>query len=290
MKKNITVLGAGAMGSRVATRLLEAGYSVSIYNRSRSRASALINAGATYCETPVQAVARADIVISMLTDDLAARAVWLDKKNGAMQGMKPGAIAIESSTLSIACITELSAVFAQQGISFLDAPVVGSRPQAESGALVFLVGGSQATLARVELFLSFLSSAVYHMGENGTGAIMKLAVNAFFGIQVAAFGEVTGWLKKSGIDQQQSIELFNKLPVMSPALQGISKLLASENYQPFFPIDLVEKDFAYMLKQAAQVNAQTPCVVATHKSYQQAIKKGYGGDNISGVVRLWGEC
>jgi len=174
MKKNITVLGVGAMGCRVATRLLEAGYSVSIYNRSRNRASALINAGATYCETPIQAVARADIVISMLTDDLAARAVWLDKKTGAMQGMKPGAIAIESSTLSIECITELSVLFAQQGISFLDAPVVGSRPQAESGALIFLVGGSQATLAGVESFLSFLSSAVYYMGESGAGAIMSV--------------------------------------------------------------------------------------------------------------------
>jgi len=213
MKKNITVLGAGAMGSRVARRLLEVGYSVSVYNRSEGRARALVEAGAIYYATPVQAVASADIVISMLTDDSAARTVWLDKKIGAMQGMKSGAIAIESSTLSIECITTLSAAFAQQGIGFLDAPVVGSRPQAESGALIFLVGGSEATLARVEPVLSFLSSAVYHVGGNGTGAIMKLAVNVFFGIQVAAFGEVTGWLKKSGIEQQQSVELFNKLPV-----------------------------------------------------------------------------
>ncbi|VAW62948.1 3-hydroxyisobutyrate dehydrogenase family protein [hydrothermal vent metagenome] len=287
MKKNITVLGTGAMGSRLAAKLIEAGYSVSVYNRNKGRASAAVEIGATYYETPGEAVASADIVISMLTDDHAASGVWLNKETGAIWGMKPDAIAIESSTLSIACITNFSAIFAEQGIAFLDAPVVGSRPQAEAGALIFLLGGSHKALHEVTPVLNHLSSAVYHLGENGAGAMMKLAVNAYFGVQVAAFGEVIGWLQKSGIDKQQSTELLSQLPVISPALQGIAKLVADENYQPFFPLDLVKKDFSYMLKQAVQAGSQTPCVAVAQKSFQQAIEKGYGSDNIAGVARLW---
>jgi len=285
--KQITVLGTGAMGSRIATNLLKADYKVSVFNRDKNKASDLIQSGAKFFDTPKLAVADADLVISMLTDDQAAKDVWLDDQSGAMFGMKPDAIAIESSTLSIDCIASLSNTFAEKNIPFLDAPVLGSRPQAEAAALIFLIGGDKNILQKVEPVLKHLSSAVYHLGKNGNGAAMKLAVNAYFSSQVSALSEVINLMHKSNIDKAQTVELFNQLPTTSPALQGIGQLIANENFQPFFPIHLVEKDLSYAQDLARQNAVEIPTIAATHASFQLAIEKGFGEDNIAGLAQLW---
>jgi len=287
MIKNISILGTGAMGSRIVKNLLQENYKICIYNRNKNNASELIELGADYYATPAQAVENADIVISMLSNDEAAKWVWLNSKSGALASMKKNAIAIESSTLSIACTNQLATAFIKQGIDFLDAPVLGSRPQAEGGALIYLVGGKRTTLDNVSSVLEKLSSAIHYIGENSSGATMKLAVNAFFGVQVSALCEVIGTLQKSGINKQQSIELFNQLPTTSPALQGIGTLISAENYQPFFPINLVEKDLSYMLNFANEVNAETPGISSTHRSFQLAIEHGFGSDNISGIAQIF---
>jgi len=285
--KNITILGIGAMGSRIAKNLLNADYNISIYNRTEKSAVELIQLGANYFDTPIQAVSDADLVISMLTDDQAAIHVWLDEEVGAISGMKAGAIAIESSTLSINCIANLSEAFDQKNISFLDAPVLGSRPQAEAAALIFLIGGDKKVLQKVKPLLEQLSSATYHLGKSGHGAAMKLAVNAYFSSQVAALSEVLALMQKLDISKAQTVELFNQLPTTSPALQGIGELIASENFQPFFPINLVEKDLGYVKNFALQKNMEIPTISATHTSFQSAIEKGFGEDNIAGLAQLW---
>jgi len=287
MIENICILGTGAMGSRVATNLINKGFNISIYNRTKNNAIELIKQGAHYFSTPAQAVADADLVISMLTDDNAAKSVWLDLQNGALLAMKKNAIAIESSTLSINSISQLNSAFTKHNIAFLDAPVLGSRPQAESATLVFLVGGEKTVLSKASCVLEKLSSAIHYIGKSGSGATMKLAVNAYFGTQVTALSEVIGVLEKAGINKQQSVQLFNQLPTTSPALQGIGQLIANENFTPFFPIELVEKDFSYTLNLAEQINAKTPTIIASHLSYKLAIVNGYAKDNIAGVAQMY---
>ena len=138
--QKIAVLGLGAMGSRMAVNLLTAGYTVPVWNRSPESTKPLAAKGANLATTPKLAAKSADIVISMVTDINASKAVWLDSETGALSGMVEGAIAIESSTLTVNWIKELAAEITGQGIGFLDAPVVGTRPQADSGTLVYLVG------------------------------------------------------------------------------------------------------------------------------------------------------
>ena len=287
MIKNICILGSGAMGSRVATNLINEGFNISIYNRNKNCATELIKHGAHYFSNPAQAVVDADLVISMLTDDNAAKSVWLDSQSGALLAMKKNAIAIESSTLSINCISQLNSAFTKHNIAFLDAPVLGSRPQAESAALIFLVGGDETVLSEASCVLEKLSSAIHYIGKSGSGATMKLAVNAYFGTQVTALSEVIGVLEKAGINKQQSVQLFNQLPTTSPALQGIGQLIANENYTPFFPINLVEKDFSYMLNLAEQINAKVPTITASHLNYKLAIDNGFAKDNIAGVAQMY---
>jgi len=136
----VAFLDLGAMGSRMAANLLKAGHTVTVWNRSPAAAEALVASGARKASSPKEAAKGADFVFAIVRDDDASQNVWLDSANGALAGMHPGAVAIESSTLTPEWIRELSEHFRAKGISLLDAPVSGSRPQAESAQLVYLIG------------------------------------------------------------------------------------------------------------------------------------------------------
>ena len=144
---SVSILGLGAMGARMAHRLMHAGHPVTVYNRSPDRAAPLVEAGATSAETPREAAAASGVVVAMVTDDVASRAVWTGP-DGALAGLSSGAVAVESSTLTPGWVAELAGLAADRGAAFLDAPVAGSRPQAEAGALVYLVGGDAGALDR----------------------------------------------------------------------------------------------------------------------------------------------
>jgi len=284
---HIAILGLGAMGSRMATNILKAGFPLTVWNRSPASALPLVEQGATLAPSPKAAAERTDIVLAMLTDDEASRAVWLDPDAGALLGLQDHAIAIESSTLTIEWTQTLARAVQSQGSRFLDAPVVGSRPQAEAAALIFLVGGKAETLTQVQHLLSCMSSAIHHVGEVGNGMAMKLAVNALFGIQVAALAEMLGILHQQGIPMSQAMECLGSLPVLSPAAKGAGILMRDHQHTPLFPIQLVEKDFRYALKTAHQLNALSPLSTATQNIYREALANGQGNENITSVVNLF---
>ncbi len=291
MRKNgmnrIALLGAGAMGARMAQNLLNANYTVVVYNRTEDRVKPLINQGAIYAATPRAAAAQADVVISMVTDDQASRSIWLTPETGAIAALDDTKVAIESSTLTVGWIRELAAVIQSRRARFLDAPVVGSRPQVEAGKLIYQVGGSAETLTRMQPILQAAGDAtIHHVGKIGQGMAMKLAVSALFGVQVAALAELMGLLAKYGITNAKAMECLSELPVTSPAARNAGNLMLTNNHAPLFPINLVEKDFRYGIEIAEAVNAAIPTLTAMHQLYQDAIAQGYGRDNITGVVQL----
>jgi 3-hydroxyisobutyrate dehydrogenase len=192
MSTHIAVLGLGAMGSRMAANLLKAGHKVTVWNRTPSAAAALVAAGAKQAQTPREAVADASFVIAMVRDDEASRTIWLAPATGALAGMGRNTIAIESSTLSPAWVRELGEGAAADGVALVEAPVSGSRPQAEAGQLVYLVGGEEAALQRAEPVLKALSSTIHHVGPLGSGALVKLSTNALLGVQVTVLAEMIG--------------------------------------------------------------------------------------------------
>ncbi len=172
-------------------------------------------------------------------------------------------------------------------VAFIDAPVVGSRPQAEAGQLVFLVGGEPAIVERVREVLALMGGAIHHVGPLGAGSTMKLAVNALFGIQVAALAEIVGLLERSGLARGAILEMLGAMPITSPALKGVGGLLAARRYEPLFPIDLVEKDLRYAVATAAGRDTAVPLVTAARDVYARARERGFGGDNIAGVAQLY---
>lgn len=283
----IAILGTGAMGSRVASNLLDAGYSVIVWNRSSAAIKPLAIQGATVASTPRQATERASVVISMLTDNEASKAVWITPETGAIHGLRSDTIAIESSTLSVAWTQSLATKLSATGSLFLAAPVVGSRPQAEAGSLLYLVGGPPNALATVQSVLEVTGDVVLRVGSVGQAMALKLAVNSLFGIQVAALAESLVFLRDSGISLEKAMNFLNMTPVISPAAQVAGTLIVSSNHAPLFPIDLVEKDFFYTLQTAKSLSVAMPTAAAVHQAYKEAIAQNYGGNNITGIVDLF---
>lgn len=279
---NVTVLGLGAMGSRMAVRLLDAGHRVTVWNRSPARAELLAARGASIAASPLEGVEDAEFAIAMLRDDEASRKVWLGP-SGALAGLPGGTVAIESSTLTIGWMRELSERCEARGTLFLDAPVTGSRPQAEAGQLIYFVGGEASVVARAEPVLKAMGGAVHHAGPAGNGAALKLALNTLFGVQVAVLAELLPMLRRAGVDVERATDILGQTPVMSPAARGAAAGMLARTFTAQFPVELVEKDFGYLLVEVSDA----PLSRATRAVFAQAIERGFGGDNLTSVIRLY---
>ncbi|MEO1591421.1 MAG: NAD(P)-dependent oxidoreductase, partial [Cyanobacteria bacterium J06632_22] len=272
-------------GRPPSPNLMQAGYAVTVYNRTRARAEALIDQGATYAATPCKAAEGADVVISMVRDDAASRQVWLAAKTGAIHSLNPAAIAIEASTLTIRWVQHLATALAEQQHTFLAIPVVGSRPQAEAKRLIGLAGGDTTAVQAVQSLLAHAGISTLHVvGTASQAMTMKLAVNVLFGAQVAALAEMLTMLTQSGLQAAKAMDILRQIPITSPAMQAASGLMINQQHVPLFPIDLVEKDFRYA---AESTTRQHSVCQALQSVYQQAIAQGYGGDNITGIIQLF---
>jgi 3-hydroxyisobutyrate dehydrogenase len=284
--QTVAIIGLGEMGSRIAQNLLNAGCAVVVHNRTVEKARSLIEQGAIFAASPRAAAEQSEVVISMVTHDQASRQVWLATETGAIWGLTPNTIAIELSTLTVEWIRELAAAISHQGAGFLDAPVVGSRPQAEAGKLISLVGGGGETLMQAQASLTAAGVAtIHHIGSTGQGMMMKLAVNALFGIQVAALAELLGLLSRNGISPETAMAYLGELPILSLAAKAAGSLMVSQNHSPLFPIDLVAKDFRYVAEMAQRLEAEIPTSIAVMDVYQAAIANGYGRNNITGIIQ-----
>jgi 3-hydroxyisobutyrate dehydrogenase len=284
--RRVAVLGTGAMGSRVAANLVDAGFAVRVYNRTRARAEALRQRGIAIADTPRDAVQDCQAAIGFLRDDEASEFVWLDEKQGAVNALARGAVAIESSTVSPACVTQLAERIHVVGADFLDAPVIGSRPQAEARKLISLVGGNAAVLDSVREFIEVSSPTIHHVGPLGTGSALKLAVNAYFATQVAAIAELLSLMQSSGIDATRALGIVSDLPTTSLAAKGAGALMIANDASPLFPIELVEKDLSYALVMAHVHGLRAELTQRVHSIFQQARRKGFGAMNITAISEV----
>lgn len=282
----IAFVGLGAMGARMAARLLGAGHELSVWNRTPAAADALVKAGAKLAGTPREAAQGAEFVITMVRDDAASQSVWCDPQTGAFAGMRPDAVAIESSTLSLDWIRELGAAAAARGFAFLEAPVSGSRPAADAGQLVYLVGGAAAAVAKSDSVLRVMGAAVHHVGPVGTGALTKLATNTLLGIQVTTLAEIIGMLRRNQVDPAAALRAVGGTAVWAPIANFISATMQAGDFRPQFPVELIEKDFGYTLA-AAGGEARAPTIAAARSVFRQGMERGIGGENMTSVVKLF---
>ncbi|MEM9294017.1 MAG: NAD(P)-dependent oxidoreductase [Acidobacteriota bacterium] len=286
----VAFLGLGAMGSRMARRLLDAGYPLRVWNRTPKAANPLVEAGAERAESPRAAAEGAAYAISMVRDDEAAQRVWL-AEDGALGGLEEGAIAIESSTVTPTWAKELANALREAGAQLLEAPVLGSRPQAEAGQLIYLLSGPEAVQRAAEPVLQHLGGRILPVGAPGEGygqaAVAKLAINTYFATQAAALGEALTALRGAELADEAIVELLSGLPVVAPALAGLLGAMSAGRFAPLFPIDLVEKDLGYFLEHGATGNHPASLARATREIFALAKERGHGSDHISGIVQLF---
>src|SRR5579883_904693 len=233
--KSVTVMGLGVMGAGMAGRLLNAGFSLTVYNRTPERAADLKARGAKVALTPQQAAQEADVVISMVADDTASRAVWMGD-NGALKSIRQGAAVIEASTVSLRWVLELAAAAKSKDCQFLDAPVTGSKSHAQAGELLFLVGGDAAALEAVRNVLAAMSRRVVHMGPSGSGTLMKLVNNFLCGVQAASLAEAVALIESSGLDRDKAVEVLSGGAPGSPLIQNLVSRMAARDYRPNFAL------------------------------------------------------
>jgi 3-hydroxyisobutyrate dehydrogenase len=281
--ETIALLGLGTMGAGMAANLLKAGHSVTLYNRTRAKAEAFTSQGARVANTPAEAALGARIVIAMLADDAASRDAW-SGKDGALESVEKGTILVEASTLSPAWVIELSALAAAKGAELIDAPVTGSRAQAEGAQLNFFAGGREETIAAVTPTLLAMGKDVQHLGPVGSGAKLKLINNFLCGVQIASLAEGLTWLERSGLDREKALNLLKSGAPGSPLLANISARMASHDYGVNFLLTLMTKDLQYAQDAAAEVGVDLTTAANARARFEDAIAKGYGEQDMSSVV------
>ncbi|HEX7958945.1 MAG TPA: NAD(P)-dependent oxidoreductase [Terriglobales bacterium] len=279
----VGLLGLGTMGSGMAAVLLKAGFPLAVYNRSRERAAPFAAQGARVATTPQQAAEGSDVVIAMVADDSASRQIWT-ARDGALAGAQRGSILIECSTISPAWARELASLAAKHECGFLDAPVTGSRAQASSGALRFLVGGDAPTIQRAEPVLRALGNEIIPFGPVGSGALMKLINNMVCGVQIASLSEAIALIESGGLNRTEALRLLTSGAPGSPLVRGVATRMAEGDSTVNFSVRLMQKDLSYALAEGDSHHVTLDTVRAALSSFRHATDTGLGERDISSVL------
>jgi len=286
-KPKLAFLGLGYMWSRMAGRLLDAGYPLSVWNRDSAKTEPLAARGARAVKTPSEAVSGAEIVISMLANDQAVQEVILSEQ-GALASMSPGMILIEMSTIAPATARAEFAIAERKGVPMLDAPVAGSTPQAEEGSLIVFVGGDQAIFERCTPVFATIGKAAHYMGPSGSGAIMKLINNTLLGVGLQAIAEAATLGQKAGLERNHLLDVLAQTTVVAPAHKGKLKNAQRNEYEANFPLRLMHKDFGLALEMAADLRVPMPTTAVAQQLCAAELAKNEEED-FSATIRLMNE-
>jgi 3-hydroxyisobutyrate dehydrogenase len=283
VKQRVAILGLGTMGAGMAKNLLAAGFPVTVYNRTRTKAEPMAAAGARIAESPADAARDADVIISMLSDENASRAAWTGSQGGLVAARK-GAVLIESSTVTPKWIAELAGMADARGLVLLDAPVTGSRVQADTGQLTFLVGGDAEVLESVRPALVAMSKEIVHLGPSGSGARMKLINNFLAGVQVASLAEALAWIERGSLDRDLALKVLKNGAPGSPLVATISARMVEAKYDVNFLLSLMDKDLRYASADAATVGVDLRAASTAEARFSEAIGAGLGEKDMSAVI------
>lgn len=279
---NVGFVGLGAMGSRMAGRLLDAGDELYGNNRTKSKAQPLIDRGMTWRETPSEVAAAADVVFSMVTDDAALEAI-ASGADGVLAGLEPGKVYVDMSTVSPRASRSVAERVAATGAQMLDAPVSGSIPQAESGTLAIFVGGSDEAFATASPLLSQLGQAVTHVGANGQGLLIKLAVNISLAVQTLAFSEGLLLAERGGIDPERAADAMITSSIASPMLKARVPLLLDLPQQAWFDVALMAKDIHLAREEADALAIELPSANTVDAVLARASALGFAHRDIAAL-------
>ncbi len=260
----IGLVGLGVMGGRMAKRLLDAGHRLSGYNRTRSKAEWLIEAGMRWADTPREVAEEAEITISMVTDSRALRAI-VNGPDGILAGLGDGKLYVDMSTVSPAESRELARRVAERGARMLDAPVSGSVATLEEGNLAIMVGGATEDVERALPVLRDIGPKVTHVGGNGQAALVKIAANLNLAVQMLAFSEAVLLTERGGIPRETAVEALLSGVIASPMLKYRGPFVLQEPQEAWFDVNMMQKDLLLALEAGRQQDVPLPTTAVANE-------------------------
>ncbi len=281
---NIAYLGLGTMGLGMVKNLLAAGHDVTVWNRSEEPVQTAVEAGAKAAPSIAQAVDGADVVMYCLADDAAVTAVVL-ADDGLAAVVDSRSIVIDLSTISPEASAAERDALEAKGVRFLDAPVFGSRGEANAGGLWIVVGGDADTFAEAKNVLDPISETVHHMGPGGSGVRMKLVGNLVVASQLLALGESLTLAARAGLDLSKVLEVLKVTDFRSPIFDGVGPAVLADDYSPSFALKLMQKDGRLIQAFASDLGVPVPGVEAASRYVDAAMDAGWSEENASALIK-----
>ncbi len=262
----IGFVGLGAMGAGIVERLLQAGHTVTGWNRTAAKGAPLVARGMRWADSPREAAAHAEIVFSIVTDARAVRAVALGP-DGVISGLAPGGVFLDMSTIAPDDSRAIAAEFSQAGLTMLDAPISGSPITLMAGKASLMVGGDRAAFERVRPVLLDIGAKALYIGPSGQAVQMKLAINLVLMVEVIAFGEGIALAEKGGVGREVAVEAMLNSVAASPVL-GYRGPFILEGKMPEVPladVNLQQKDMVLVLELGRKMGSPVPLAAAANE-------------------------
>ena len=261
---DVGFVGLGVMGGGVASRLLDAGHSVTVWNRTREKADSLLEAGAAWAESPRAVAETSEYVFTMVTNTAAVQAVC-EGGDGILAGLGPGKVYVDMSTASPANTRALAEQVEQLGAAMLDAPVSGSVITLEQGKLSIMVGGDADVFERAKPILEAIGPKVFHVGPNGAAVTMKIATNLSLAVQMLAFSEGVLLAEKSGIPRETAVEVLLASVIASPMVTYRGPFVLEQPDEAWFDVNMMQKDMNLALELGRELDVPLPTTAVTNE-------------------------
>lgn len=282
---NLGFIGLGVMGSRIATRLMANGHSVTGFDPVKSKLAALIAAGLRSVDSPRLVAEHADLTFVMVPDSNALNAA-AGGPEGLIAGLGPGKVLIDMSTVSPAASQAVAAQVRDKGADMVDAPVSGSVSAVEQGTLAVMVGGKQSTFDRIKPVLDVLGPSVGYVGDNGSALAVKIAINVSIAVQMLAFSEGVLLAEKSGVDRKTVLALMTNSAIASPLVKYKAPFVMELPDQAWFNVSMMQKDVNLALEMGRRLSVPLPTTAVTNEFLTAARGAGYAEKDFAALFHL----
>jgi 2-hydroxy-3-oxopropionate reductase len=283
--QRVGFIGIGLMGSQISRRILEAKYPLTVWNRKKEKAGAIISAGAKWADSPKAVAQASDLVITMVTDSAASEEV-ICGKNGVLEGGHPGLILIDMGSIAPEMSRSIAERARSKGVPMLDAPVTGNPKVASEGKLGIMVGGPKETFDACLPIFEKMGIKIIHVGENGKGTTLKLINNLIMGVALEAVAEALVLASKAGIDPRKVLEITSVGGARTGAMETRGPRMINHDFSPHFSISNMHKDLSSALKLAEEVGVSLPATSISREILRAAKSQGKGDLDSCSVITV----
>ncbi len=284
---HIAFLGLGIMGQPMVMNLIQAGYTVTVWNRSPHKTTEACTAGAIKAEHPAAAAAGADVVLTMLTDTPDVEAVLFTEETGVSAGVRAGSLVIDMSTINPDDTRVFHQRLSKQGVQMLDAPVSGGDVGAAAGTLSIMVGGDAAAFAKALPIFEILGSRITHVGPSGAGQVIKACNQVCCAVNMVGLCEALALAKASGLDGQVVLDVLSGGAAQSWALEHLGAAIVADNFDPGFMVDLMQKDLGIVLNTSTDAGLSLPGVSLAHQQFGMVQENGAGTSGTQAMIHCY---